>query len=258
MKRSFLFSTVTVSIKTAFFLLLFVVFPGGLTADVNSETDFSFLSGYLDKYGEVSLFYTQYVNQEKLEARVNISKSSYAGRPIFISSTESEASSVIVYIDLEGNPVRTRIIDKRKNIRYFITYGKKTILSIIKEGTRNDQVVENDVYDMSVLGLLLSARPIDAKKVFSVNLLDYKSGDINRVTISVLDENDRYSLGEEKIKAIRYKISTFILYETILYYGQHDFPVLLYYKGPTSINFFSETSLAIKPGSYKKALEKIK
>lgn len=241
--------------KAAFYwaLLLFLLLPAASVTAQQIKTDFSFLDSYLEKNGDVSLAYDQYLKGKELTARVHIYKSTYAGKEVFISSTDSEVSRVIVYIKPNGTPVRTKIFDKKKNIRYFITYGSKTILSILKEGDRKDMLIEGKVYDMSVLGLLISGIGKNQPEMFSVQVLDHKSGDVNRVTISKAEGNQHYLVGGEKVAAVRYKINAYFLYETVLYYGQQDFPVLLYYKGPTSINFLEETSFKIIADSYKTA-----
>lgn len=230
-----------------FFATIFPIQAERITAD------FSYLDSYLEKNKEITLSYDQQLEGRKLTAQVKLYKSSYAGKEIFVSSTDSEESRVIVYIDSKGKPVRTRIFDKKKNIRYFISYGSTTILSIIKEGNRKDQVIEGRVYDMSVLGLLISALGSSQQQAFSVNILDHKSGDVNKVTISKDEGNHYYKIDGEKVAAVRYKINAYFLYETVLYYGRQDFPVLLYYKGPTSVNFLEETSFRIIPESYFEA-----
>ena len=105
-------------------------------------------------------------------------------------------------------------------------------------------------YDTSALAVLLSVFQLKKGESIFLNILDYKNFETTKIKLEIIAENMDYELGTIKIKSKMYKISSFLFYDSIFYCSNKPFPVLLYYEGPTSINFLDRTEIIINEDSY--------
>lgn len=207
----------------------------------------------MNKADQLEMNYYQKLNEKDLEIKTTFEKSRYLEEEIFISTNETEDHMTKVYITKNGKPIKTKVYDKKKNIKYIINYGKKIRITTVKNNSNEANYVSDSGYDVYMLAFLLSGYKPDKKNILQVNILEYKTATVNSVKLEILDTNADFIVSDKLIKTVKFKITTFFVYETILIYGKNHFPALLYYKGPTSINFLNKTIIKIIPESYIKA-----
>ena len=208
-----------------------------------------------EKIDELSFVYSQVIEGEEILSEIKISKSRYAEEDVIVYENRSSKYESFVYVKLNGDLIKTKIFDKKNKARYTINYGKSINISIITEDKKYEKNIPNDCIDTSALALLLSAYKAKNGDSLNVKLLDYKNLEINEVKINVLDIDSKIRIGKNEVDAIKYEISSFLFYDSTMFYAKGKLPVLLYYEGPTSINFLDRTKLSITPDSYLKNIK---
>jgi hypothetical protein len=232
-------------LKSVLFSILLFLINNCFSRDI-PEMDFSFL----DKFLTIDVTYIINSRGKDIDNLISIKEIKYENTKIFLVTGDSEKITSSIYITKNGDPVKTKIYDKIKNIQYDITYGKSIKLTRKENENKTILPVEGNCIDVFMFSFMISGFNAKKDEAFKFNILDYKTGKSQIITLLVKDTSAKFMINEEPVNCIKYKIDSFILFDTELIYGDKNIPVLLYYNGPDSFIFLDRYTINIDPTSY--------